>query len=113
MFKKMIGVAAVAALTLGTAVSANADGCSGRNHTGGTIVGGVTGGVLGGAITHGSVGGVVGGAVLGGLAGNAIARSADCHRRTSYYYRNGHRYARTYYVDRYGHRHYYAANYTR
>jgi len=104
MLNKLIGAAAVAVLTFGTAVSANADACSGRNHVGGTVIGGVTGGVIGGAVTHGSAGGVIGGAVLGGLAGNAIARSADCHRH-SYRYRN-HHYAR-YYYDSHGHRHYY------
>jgi uncharacterized protein YcfJ len=112
MLKNLIGAAAVAVLALGAAVPANADACSGRNHLGGTVVGGVAGGALGSAVTHGSAGGVIGGAVLGGLAGNAIARSADCHRHSAYYYRHHHRYAR-YYMDRYGHRHYYTAAYVR
>ncbi len=102
MLKKILGAAAVATLVLGTAVSANADSCSGRNHVGGTVIGGVTGGLIGGAVTHGNAGGVIGGAVLGGLAGNQIARSADCRRH--------YRHAR-YYYDRYGHRHYYRTAY--
>ena len=102
MFKKILGAAAVATLALGLTVPASADSCSGRNHTGGTVIGGVTGGLIGGAVTHGSAGGVIGGAVLGGLAGNQIARSADCNR---------HRHYARYYYDRYGHKHYYRTAY--
>jgi hypothetical protein len=103
MFRKLLGAAAVAAFAIGTSVSAaSADSCSGHDHVGGTVIGGVTGGVIGGAVTHGSVGGVVGGAVLGGLAGNQIARSSDCHR---------HRHYARYYYDRYGHKHYYRTAY--
>jgi uncharacterized protein YcfJ len=103
MLNRILGAAAVAAFAIGTSVSANADSCSGHDHVGGTVIGGVTGGVIGGAVTHGSVGGVVGGAVLGGLAGNQIARSSDCHRHRHY--------ARHYYYDRYGHKHYYTTAY--
>jgi surface antigen len=55
-----------------------ADACSGRHHTGGTIFGAITGGVLGGAVSKGNGGAVVGGALLGDLAGNAISRDMDC-----------------------------------
>jgi surface antigen len=78
MLKKTIIAAAI--LALGCA-SAMADECSGRDHTGGTILGAIAGGVLGGAATHGNGGAVIGGALLGGLAGNAIARDMDCEDR--------------------------------
>src|SRR6185312_9579627 len=64
MFKKLIGAAAVAALTLGMATSASADRCSGHNHLGGTIIGGVAGGVIGNAVTHGNAAGTFGGGAL-------------------------------------------------
>ena len=63
------------------ATNAFADDCSGHDHTGSTIIGGVLGGVLGGAVTHGNAGGVIGGAILGGLAGNAVSRDMDCNDR--------------------------------
>ncbi|HEY1708497.1 MAG TPA: hypothetical protein VGG10_09555 [Rhizomicrobium sp.] len=85
MLNRIAGAASVAALILGTAVSANADACSGHNHVAGTVVGGVTGGVVGGVVTHSPVG-VIGGAVLGGLAGNAIAREGDCYHGRGYYH---------------------------
>jgi surface antigen len=75
-----IFAAALMMLGLGNG-SAFADECSGRDHTGGTILGGVLGGVLGGAVSHGNAGAVVGGAILGGLAGNAVARDMDCEDR--------------------------------
>jgi surface antigen len=82
MFKKHVMLAAAAALALGLgATSAFADDCSGRDHTGGTILGAVAGGLLGGAVSHGNGGAVVGGALLGGLAGNAISRDMDCTDR--------------------------------
>ena len=65
--------AALLALGLGT-TPAFADSCSGRDHAGGTIAGGVLGGVL----THGNGVGIIGGALLGGLAGNAVSRDMDC-----------------------------------
>jgi surface antigen len=80
MSKKVLLTAVILALCIGPG-AAFADECSGRDHTGGTILGGVLGGVLGGAATHGNAGGVVGGAILGGLAGNAIARDMDCEDR--------------------------------
>ena len=97
----MILAAAVLALGAGT-MAANADGCSGRSHGTGTVLGAVGGGLIGSAITHGSAVGVVGGAVAGGLAGNSISRSRDCNdgRYTS-------RHHRAYYYDRYHHRRYY------
>jgi surface antigen len=58
-----------------------ADACSGRDHTGDTIAGGLLGGILGGVLTRGSGVGIVGGALLGGLAGNAISRDMDCEDR--------------------------------
>ena len=66
-------------LVLGaTAQNALADACSGRDHAGGTIAGGLLGGVLGGVLTKGNGAGIIGGALLGGLAGNAISRDMDC-----------------------------------
>lgn len=73
--------ATCAALTFGAA-PAFADACSGRDHTGGTILGAIAGGVLGGAVSRGNGGAVVGGALLGGLAGNAISRDMDCDDRS-------------------------------
>lgn len=58
-----------------------ADACSGRDRTGGTILGAIAGGVLGGAVVGGNGGVVAGGALLGGFAGNAIARDMDCEDR--------------------------------
>ena len=79
--KSLIAAAAVA-LTMGIGSNAAfADECSGRDHTGGTILGAIAGGVLGGAVTHGNGGAVIGGALLGGLAGNAISRDMDCEDR--------------------------------
>src|SRR3954463_7420014 len=72
---------ATALFAAGTS-SAFADACSGRDHTGGTILGAIAGGVLGSAASHGNGGAVVGGAILGGLAGNAISRDMDCEDRT-------------------------------
>lgn len=102
MLSRTTKIVAAAVLALGaSAGSAYADGCSGRNHTTGTVLGAVGGGAIGSAASHGNLGGVVAGAVLGGLAGNAISRDIDCrdryrhHRHQSrYYWRNGHRYAR-------------------
>lgn len=103
MFKRasLTLAAAILALSAGT-IAANADGCSGRSHGTGTVLGAVGGGLIGSAITHGSVVGVVGGAVAGGLAGNSVARSRDCNDGR---YRS--RYHRSYYYDRRHHRHYY------
>jgi len=78
----MTRILSLAALMIAlTGSGALADECSGRDHTGGTILGGVLGGVLGGAVSHGNAGAVVGGAILGGLAGNAVARDMDCSDR--------------------------------
>ncbi len=92
----------VAALALGAVTAAaNADGCSGRNHNTGTVVGAVGGGLIGNAITGGSAVGVVGGAVAGGLAGNAISRDSDCNRPSARHQRH-----KVYYYDRNHRRHY-------
>lgn len=80
MLKKTTLAVALLALGLGTS-SAMADECSGRDHTGGTVLGAIAGGVLGGALSHGNGGAVVGGALLGGLAGNAVSRDMDCEDR--------------------------------
>jgi len=79
MTKTMMLLAA-ATLAL-SATAARADGCSGHDHAGGTILGAIAGGVIGGAVSHGNGGAVVGGAILGGLAGNAISRDIDCEDR--------------------------------
>ncbi len=79
--KRAVFVAtALAALALGSG-TAFADSCSGRDHTGGTLLGALAGGVLGSAVSHGNGGAVVGGAILGGLAGNAVSRDMDCEDR--------------------------------
>ena len=78
--KTIFSAATLLALSLGTS-GAFADECSGRDHTGGTILGAIAGGVLGGAASNGNGGAVIGGALLGGLAGNAISRDMDCEDR--------------------------------
>ena len=79
---RKIGFAAVALLTLAFgSTAALADECSGRDHTAGTVLGALAGGVLGGAASDGNGAAVIGGALLGGLAGNAIARDMDCADR--------------------------------
>src|SRR5215475_14213097 len=81
--KKAALMIAAAGLVFGLGTtSALADDCSGRDHTGGTILGAIAGGVLGGVVSHGNGGAVVGGALLGGLAGNAISRDMDCEDRS-------------------------------
>jgi len=78
MLKKITLSAAAAALMLGLgATGAMADDCSGRDHSTGTAVGAVGGGLIGGLATHSVLGGL-GGALLGGLAGNAVSRDMDC-----------------------------------
>jgi surface antigen len=82
MVRKNLLLIAAASLAFSLGVTnAFADDCSGHDHTGSTILGGVLGGVLGGAVTHGNAGGVIGGAILGGLAGNAVSRDMDCGDR--------------------------------
>ncbi|MBS0280075.1 MAG: hypothetical protein JSR25_02860 [Proteobacteria bacterium] len=82
MLTKKSMMIAAAALILGiSGTGAFADECSGRDHTGGTVLGALGGGVLGGFATHGNGLGIVGGALLGGLAGNAVARDMDCDDR--------------------------------
>jgi osmotically inducible lipoprotein OsmB len=90
---------AAALFALGNS-AALADGCSGRSHPTGSILGAVGGGVIGHAMTGGSALGTVGGAVAGGFAGNAIARDIDCDRGR-HYDRHHHRY---YWYNRHGER---------
>jgi hypothetical protein len=107
MLKRITLTLAVAVLALmGGTTAASADGCSGRSHNTGTVLGAVGGGLIGNAITHGSAVGVVGGAVAGGLAGNAIARDSDCSdgKYSGRHYDSHHR---AYYYDRYHHKRYY------
>jgi uncharacterized protein YcfJ len=104
MLNRTTRILAASAIALGAGtIAAQADSCSGHNHTTGTVLGAVGGGAIGSAATHGSLGGVLGGAVLGGLAGNAVSRGIDCNHshyyhshyyRSRYYYDHGHRYAR-------------------
>jgi hypothetical protein len=56
--KTLLSAATLVALGLGT-TGAFADECSGRDHTGGTILGAIAGGVLGGAASHGNGGAVI------------------------------------------------------
>ncbi|MGZ5927555.1 MAG: glycine zipper domain-containing protein, partial [Rhizomicrobium sp.] len=82
MLKKSTMMIAAAALAVGiSGTGAFADECSGRDHTGGTVLGALGGGLLGGLASHGNGLGIVGGALLGGLAGNAISRDMDCDDR--------------------------------
>ena len=78
--KLFTSVAVMALCTFAATGAAYADGCSGRDHTTGTVVGAVGGAAIGGAVSH-DVGGAIVGGVLGGVAGNAIARSEDCNRQ--------------------------------
>jgi hypothetical protein len=71
--------ALVCLVTLLSGTAAFADGCSGRDHTTGTVLGAAGGAAIGGVATH-NAGGAIAGAVVGGLAGNAIARAQDCDR---------------------------------
>ena len=67
MLKKITMSAAAAALMLGLgATGAMADDCSGRDHSTGTAVGAVGGGLIGGLATHSVLGGL-GGALSAGL----------------------------------------------
>src|SRR6201996_6792324 len=79
MLKKTIMAIAAVALTLGMSGTAFADECSGRDHTSGTVLGALGGGLIGGLASRGNGLGIIGGALLGGLAGNAISRDMDCN----------------------------------
>lgn len=81
MLKKTVLAMATAALMLGASGAAFADECSGRDHSTGTVLGALGGGLLGGFASHGNGLGIIGGAILGGLAGNAISRDMDCDDR--------------------------------
>jgi len=75
----LIAGTAMLALCLGTA-GAWADDCH-RDHSGGTVLGAIAGGVLGGVASHGNGLAIAGGAIFGGLAGNALSRDIDCEDR--------------------------------
>ena len=82
MLKKSARTIAAVAVTIGLGrAGAFADECSGRDHTNGTVIGALGGGLIGGLASHGNGLGIVGGALLGGLAGNAISRDMDCDDR--------------------------------
>ncbi len=82
MLKKSTLTIAAAALALGlSGTGAFADECSGNDHSTGTVLGAIGGGLIGGFASHGNGLGIVGGALLGGLAGNAISRDMDCDDR--------------------------------
>jgi uncharacterized protein YcfJ len=61
----------------------------GHNHTTGTVVGAVTGGLLGNAVSHGGgkTGGTLIGAGVGAVAGHEIAKNGD-HRHCHYEWRD-------------------------
>lgn len=82
MLKKsgLIAGATLLALGLGS-TAALADDCSGRDHTGGTVLGAIAGGLIGGVASHGNGLAIAGGAIFGGLAGNALSRDVDCEDR--------------------------------
>jgi len=81
MLKKsgLVAGAALLALSVGTS-AAWADDCH-RDHSGGTVLGAIAGGVLGGVASHGNGLAIAGGAIFGGLAGNALSRDIDCDDR--------------------------------
>ena len=81
MLKKsgLIAGAAILALCAGTS-GVWADDCH-RDHTGGTVLGAIAGGVLGGVASHGNGLAIAGGAIFGGMAGNALSRDIDCEDR--------------------------------
>src|SRR6201995_782277 len=82
MLKKKTLMIAPAALAVGVSgTSAFADECSGRDHTSGTVLGALGGGLIGGLASRGNGLGIIGGAILGGFAGNAISRDMDCDDR--------------------------------
>jgi surface antigen len=81
MLKRTTLVVATAAFMTGASGAAFADECSGRDHSTGTVLGALGGGLLGGFASHGNGLGIIGGALLGGLAGNAISRDMDCDDR--------------------------------
>jgi surface antigen len=81
MSKKITMAIAATILTLGMSGAAFADECSGRDHTNGTVLGALGGGLIGGLVGHGNGLGIIGGAILGGFAGNAISRDMDCEDR--------------------------------
>jgi len=83
-------VAALGALALGSATTAEARPCKRLNKTEGAAVGAVAGGVLGAVLTGGSTAGVLGGAAIGGVGGHEIARGKYNKHCGRYYrrYRN-------------------------
>ncbi len=82
MLKTQGRILTIATLALGLSTAyAEADACSGRDHTTGTVLGAIAGGIIGNQFGHGGgkVAATMGGVVLGGMAGNAISRDMDCH----------------------------------
>ncbi|HEY0107107.1 MAG TPA: hypothetical protein VGB91_13570 [Rhizomicrobium sp.] len=75
----LIAATAMLALLAGTA-SALADDCH-SDHTAGTVLGAIGGGLIGGFASHGNGLAIAGGALFGGFAGNAISRDIDCEDR--------------------------------
>ncbi len=81
MLKTSGWIAGAAMLTLFAGTNAAlADDCH-SDHTGGTVLGAIAGGVLGGVASHGNGLAIAGGAIFGGLAGNALSRDIDCDDR--------------------------------
>ena len=78
---RIIGAAALLALTAAMPQPALA-----QDAIGGAIVGGALGGIIGGAAT-GRAGGAIAGAIIGGTAGALIG--AEAERRRSYYWWRG------------------------
>jgi osmotically inducible lipoprotein OsmB len=78
--------AALGALALTGATTAEARTCKRLNKTEGAAVGAVAGGVLGAVLTGGSTAGVLGGAAVGGVGGHEIARN-KYNKNCGRYYR--------------------------
>ena len=68
-------IMAAAALTIGTATTADARACKRLNKTEGAVVGAAGGAVLGAIIGGHGAGGPLIGAAAGGVAGHEIARN--------------------------------------
>jgi osmotically inducible lipoprotein OsmB len=86
---KLVLVAAVGALALTGATSAEARACKRLNKTEGAAIGAVGGAVLGNVLLGGA-GGAIAGAVGGGVAGHEIART-KYNKHCGRYYRRSRR----------------------
>ena len=86
-FGRAMMAAAVAALTLAGATTADARACKRLNKTEGAVLGAAAGGVLGAVLSGGSTAGVLGGAALGGVGGHEVARTKYNQHCGRYYYR--------------------------